>query len=187
MRPFKPVAIGGYKYASKVTDECTKWTAVYLLTNKNQALQSLQLLSARQSSPSVAESLVGMRQERRVQREEFCQYRLEAGIIQVFAVTNAPQQTNVSERVGRACSPLFSAFFRTAASHRSCGGSCSWRLRTSGTEHRTRRSRWRRHSTCLTAISRPLALLRHRSQNLRAHQGLQEARRRGLGREVVWL
>ena len=45
MGPFTPVAIGGYKYVSKITDECTKWTAVYLLTNKNQALlnRSLQL------------------------------------------------------------------------------------------------------------------------------------------------
>ena len=30
--------------SSKVTDEFTKWTAVYFLTSKNQALQSLQLL-----------------------------------------------------------------------------------------------------------------------------------------------
>ena len=36
--PFTLVAIGGYRYLSKVTDEYTKWTAVYLLTNKNQAL-----------------------------------------------------------------------------------------------------------------------------------------------------
>ena len=33
--PFTPVTIGGYKYVSKVTDAYTKWTAVYLLTNKN--------------------------------------------------------------------------------------------------------------------------------------------------------
>ena len=38
-----PVAIGGYKYVSKITDEYAKWTAVYLLTNKNQALKSHQL------------------------------------------------------------------------------------------------------------------------------------------------
>ena len=41
---FTPVVIGGYKYVSKVTDEFTKWTAVYFLTSKNQALLSLQLL-----------------------------------------------------------------------------------------------------------------------------------------------
>ena len=35
MGSFTPVAIGSYKYASKVTDEYTKQTAVYLLNNKN--------------------------------------------------------------------------------------------------------------------------------------------------------
>ena len=43
MGPFTPVATGGYKYVSKITDEDTKWTAVYLLTNKNQAPKSLLL------------------------------------------------------------------------------------------------------------------------------------------------
>ena len=43
MGPFMPVAIGGYKYVSSMTDEYTKWTAVYLMTNKNQALKSFQL------------------------------------------------------------------------------------------------------------------------------------------------
>ena len=36
------MAIGGYRYISKVTDDFTKWTTVYLLTKKNQALQLLQ-------------------------------------------------------------------------------------------------------------------------------------------------
>ena len=35
MGPFTPVVIGGYKYVSKITDECTKWTTVYLSPNKN--------------------------------------------------------------------------------------------------------------------------------------------------------
>ena len=43
MGPFTPVATGGYTYVSKITDEYTKWTAVYLLTNKNQAPKSLLL------------------------------------------------------------------------------------------------------------------------------------------------
>ena len=37
------MAIDGYMHASKVTDEYTNWAAVFLLTNKNEALQSLQL------------------------------------------------------------------------------------------------------------------------------------------------
>ena len=43
MGPFTPVAIGGYKYVSKITEEYTKWTAVYSSTNENQALKSLKL------------------------------------------------------------------------------------------------------------------------------------------------
>ena len=43
MGPFKPMAHGGCKFASKINDQFTKWTAVYLLCNKDQALASLQL------------------------------------------------------------------------------------------------------------------------------------------------
>ena len=57
--PFTPVAIGGYKYVSKITGEYTKWTAVYLLTNKNQALQSLQLFVDSTAILSAAASFVG--------------------------------------------------------------------------------------------------------------------------------
>ena len=43
MGPSPPIAIGGYKYVSKITGEYTRWTAVYLLINKNQDFKSLQL------------------------------------------------------------------------------------------------------------------------------------------------
>ena len=43
MSPFKPTAYGGYKFVSKITDQFTKWTAVYLLCSKDQALALLQL------------------------------------------------------------------------------------------------------------------------------------------------
>ena len=43
MGSFKPTVRGGYDYVSKITDQFTKWTAVYLLCIKNQALASLQL------------------------------------------------------------------------------------------------------------------------------------------------
>ena len=41
--PFKPTANGGYKFVCKITDQLTKWTAVYLLSSKDQALAPLQL------------------------------------------------------------------------------------------------------------------------------------------------
>ena len=42
MGPFTPAAHGGYKYVSKITDQFFRWTAVYLLYSKDQALASLQ-------------------------------------------------------------------------------------------------------------------------------------------------
>ena len=45
MGHFTPVAIGDYKYVSNITDEYTRWTAVYLLTNKDQ-------------TPSVREAII---------------------------------------------------------------------------------------------------------------------------------
>ena len=35
MAPLKPKAHGSYKYASKITDQFTGWTAVYFLCSKD--------------------------------------------------------------------------------------------------------------------------------------------------------
>ena len=43
MGPFKPTAHSGCKFVSKITDQFTKWTAIYLFCSKDQALASLQL------------------------------------------------------------------------------------------------------------------------------------------------
>ena len=43
MSLFKPTARGGYKFVDKITDQFNKWTSVYLLCSKYQALASLQL------------------------------------------------------------------------------------------------------------------------------------------------
>ena len=95
-----PVALGGYKCVSKVTDECTKWTAVYLLTNKNQALQSRQLFID-STAISSGGRIVRWRTDKGSEYtwEEFRQYCLESDIIHEFAATNTPQQLGVSERV----------------------------------------------------------------------------------------
>ena len=105
MEPFTPVTIGGYKYVSKITDEYTKWTAVYLLTNKNQALKSLELFVGSMVIP-FGGRIVRWRADKggEYTGDEFRQYCLEKGIIQEFAATNTPQQSGVSDRVGR---PLY--------------------------------------------------------------------------------
>ena len=42
MSSFKPAARRGYEYVIKITDQFTKWTAVYLFCTKDQALALLQ-------------------------------------------------------------------------------------------------------------------------------------------------
>ena len=41
MGPLEPGARGSYEYVSNITDQSTKWTAVYLHCTKDQALASL--------------------------------------------------------------------------------------------------------------------------------------------------
>ena len=43
MGSFTPEAYGGFKYVSKITDQLTRWTAVYLPENKNCAFDSFRL------------------------------------------------------------------------------------------------------------------------------------------------
>ena len=43
MGAFTPEAHGGFKYVSKITDQVTRWTAVYLLENKSCAFDSFSL------------------------------------------------------------------------------------------------------------------------------------------------
>ena len=43
MGPFKPTSHGGFKFVSNITHQFIKWTAVYLICSKYQALASLQL------------------------------------------------------------------------------------------------------------------------------------------------
>ena len=43
MSPFIPEAYGGSKYASKIIDQFTRWTAVHLLENKSCDFDSFRL------------------------------------------------------------------------------------------------------------------------------------------------
>ena len=42
MGQFTPEALGGYKYVSKISDEHTRWTEIYLLKSKDGALHAFQ-------------------------------------------------------------------------------------------------------------------------------------------------
>ena len=104
---FTPVAIGGYKYVSKITDEYIKCTAVFLSSNKDRALQSLQRFVGSTAIP-FGGRIVRWRADKGGENtgEEFRQYCLKTGIIQEFAATNTSPQTGVSERVGRTLSAM---------------------------------------------------------------------------------
>ena len=102
MVPFEPAARGGYEYVSKITDQFTKWTAVYLLCTKNLALASLQLFVTSTGVP-FGSRIVIWRADKggEYTGEDFKAYCQETGITQQFAATNAPQQISVLERVGQ--------------------------------------------------------------------------------------
>ena len=103
-------------------------------------------------------------------------YHLRVGHHQ-HATANRCVRTRVS------CAPWLTVTF-----HRPCGGSCSWQLRTSRTEGSAQGAQdGDAIQDASRRGSRSFAPLRHRSQNLRAHQRLQKARCRGLGKEGVRL
>ena len=101
MGPFTPEALGGYKYVSKISDEHTRWTEIYLLKSKDGALHAFQ---------SFVHSMVissGVRVERlRADKggefigNDFKDYCAQTGVLLEYASTNTPQQIGMSERVG---------------------------------------------------------------------------------------
>ena len=87
---------------SKITDQFTKWTAVYLLCIKNQALASLHLLVTSIVIP-FGSRVVTLRAGKGSEstNEDFKAHCQETVITQQFAATNPPQQIVVLERIGR--------------------------------------------------------------------------------------
>ena len=102
MGPFTPEVYGGFKYARKITDQFTTWTAVYLLENKSSAFDSFCLFVTSAVIPCGGR-VIRWRADKggEYTSEAFKQYCLEFGITQEFAATNTPQQNVMSERVGR--------------------------------------------------------------------------------------
>ena len=101
MGPFTPEAYGDFKYVSKITNQFTRWTAIYLQENKSCAFDSFRLFVTSTAIPCCG----------RVNRwrdgkggeymsEAFKYICSETGITQAFAATNTPWQNGVSKRVG---------------------------------------------------------------------------------------
>ena len=102
MGPFTPEAYGGFKYVSNMTDQFTRWTAVYLLENKSRAFNSFRLLITSTVIPCGGR-FIRWRADKggEYTSEAFKQYCWETGITQKFAATNTPQKNGMSERIGR--------------------------------------------------------------------------------------
>ncbi|CAM9739715.1 unnamed protein product [Sphacelaria rigidula] len=100
--PIMPEALGGFKYVCKISDECTRWTEVYLQKPKDGTLNAFQFYVQSMAIPG------GVRVERlRADKggefigNEFKSYGRQTYILLEFASTNTPQQIGLSERVGR--------------------------------------------------------------------------------------
>ena len=101
MGPFTPEALGSYKYVSKIFDEHTRWTEIYLLKSKDGALQAFQSFVQSKVVPS------GVHVERlRADKggefigNDFKDYCTQTGVLLEYASTNTQQQIGMSERVG---------------------------------------------------------------------------------------
>ena len=102
MGPFTPEAYGGFKYVSKITDQFTRWTAVYLLENKSCAFDSFRLFVTSSVIPCGGRVICWRAKNGgEYTSEAFKQYYLETGVPREFAATNTPQENGASERVGR--------------------------------------------------------------------------------------
>ena len=102
MDPFTPQAYGALKYVSKITDQFTKWTAVYLLENESCAFDSFALFVTSTFIPCGGQVIRWHADKGgEYTSEAVKQYCLETGPTQEFAATNTPQQNGVSERVGQ--------------------------------------------------------------------------------------
>ena len=102
MGPLSPPALGGFRYVSKFLDQLTKWNEVFLLKEKNSAVDTVQLYNQAVIIPSGLR-LVRLRADKGGENTgaAFRKYCLDVGIKLEFASTNTPQQIGANERLGR--------------------------------------------------------------------------------------
>ena len=102
--PFIPTTHGGYKFVRKISDQFTKWAAVYLLYSEvqNRALASFQLFVT-STVKRLGKRIIrwGADKGGKFTGVEFEDYCLGSGITYEFAVASTPQQVGVLEIFGR--------------------------------------------------------------------------------------
>lgn len=100
--PVYPVAKGGFRYVSKFTDEFTRFKAVYLISRKDQAVDTLTRIVQELAVP-IGLRVQNLRSDGGVEHRAhyYGSYCSLTGFRQEFTATNTPQQNGTSERDGR--------------------------------------------------------------------------------------
>ena len=147
MSPFTPEAYGGFRYVSKITDQFTRWTVVYLLENKSCAFDSFRLFVT-STLILCGGRVIRWRADKggEYSSEAFKQYCLVTSITQKFAPIKTPQQNGVSERVGRALCSMVRCLLVIVDSRPCCGASSSSLQLTSATVCHTPGLTWKRRA-----------------------------------------
>ena len=140
MGAFTPEAYEGFKYASKITDQFTRWTVVYLLENKSCTFNTFRLFVTLTVIPCGGRVIRWRAdEEEEYTSEAFKQYYLETGITQEFGATNTPEQNDVSERVGRTLRRMIRCLLvDSGLPPKLAGSSCSLRLTSATVCHTPR-------------------------------------------------
>ena len=157
--PFTPEAYGGFKYVSNITDQFTRWTAVYLLENESCAFDSFRLFVSSTVIPCGGR-VICWRADKggEYTSKVFKQYCLKTGITQEFAATNTLSNMACPSALAGPFAVWFAAFSSKVDSGPSCGGSsCSLRL-TAETVCHTSGLTWRHRSSGYT-VRRPICCI----------------------------
>ena len=189
MGAFIPAARGDYEYVSKIIDQFTKWTAVYLLCTKDQALVSQQLFVA-SIIISFESRIVTWRADKggEYTGEDFKAYCQETDTTQQFAATNTPQQIGVSERIGRTLCAMVWCMRVDSGLPPFLWGELM--MATSYICNRIPHSALKMEDAVREALRegrRPLPSQHHRRKGLRIHQKPKQARPHVVGRDGVRL
>ena len=180
MGPFTPTAHGEYKFVSKITDQFTKWTAVYLLRSKYQALASLQLFVTSTVIPLV-KRVIKWRADKEIEftGNMFKNYCLGTGTTR----HSRPGYT-VLECVGRTLCGMIRCMLVHSGLPPVLWGELMMRAPTIASC--IRRSRWKHRIRCFTARCRAFAPHNHRGEGVYPYQGRKQSRSYFVGRDGVW-
>ena len=124
MGPFKLTAHGGYKFVSKITGQFTKWTAVYFLCSKGQALAPLQLFVTSTVIP-LGKHIIRWRADKggKFTGDKFKAYcQKQAPLRNSLLPTRHSRSMHPNASGGR-CAEWFAAYWLTMDFLHFCGGS----------------------------------------------------------------